>query len=68
MVIDSSEMFKDFTGVVTAVANFAGLPEHDFKYDPSHEFKGGGCDKRRHRHHPDFFAEGGRCARRNRRF
>ncbi|CAM9434471.1 unnamed protein product [Laminaria digitata] len=59
MVIDSSQMFKDFTGIVAAVAEFAGLPEHNFKYDPSHEFKGG-CPKRNHRHGPDYFAQGGR--------
>lgn len=60
MVVDSSEMFVDFTGTVSRVAEFAGLPKHDFEYDPKHEFRGI-CTKRRHRHGPDFFAEGGRC-------
>eukprot|EP00904_Undaria_pinnatifida_P000340 jgi/Undpi1/10306/HiC_scaffold_28.g12757.m1 len=59
LAIDSAEMFKDFTAVVAAVAEFAGLPEHDFKYDSSHEFKGG-CPKRSRRHGLDFFADGGR--------
>lgn len=59
MVIVWSEMFEDFTGVVTAVAKFAGLPEHIFKYDPSHEHKSG-CSVRDHDIGNDFFAEGGR--------
>lgn len=60
MVINSSEMFTDFTAVVVAVADFAGLPEHSFKYNPSHKFTGGGCDKSKRRHDNDYFADGGR--------
>lgn len=60
MVIDSNDLFENFTAVVAAVAEFAGLPEHNFTYDSSHEFKGGGCDTRRLRRGPDTFAEGGR--------
>ncbi|CAM9593351.1 unnamed protein product [Laminaria digitata] len=60
MVVDSSELFKDFTAVVTAVAEFAGLPEHHFNYDSSHEFKGAGCDTRKHHRGLDYFADGGR--------
>lgn len=62
MVIDSSDMFTNFTAVVAAVADFAGLPAHVFKYDSSREFKGGGCDKRKRRHGNDYFADGGRFA------
>eukprot|EP00904_Undaria_pinnatifida_P000341 jgi/Undpi1/10307/HiC_scaffold_28.g12758.m1 len=59
MVIDWSELLEDFTGVTTAVAKFAGLPQHSFKYDPSNEHKTG-CSIRDHAIGNDFFAEGGR--------
>ena len=60
MVIDSSEMFADFTAVVAAVADFAGLPEYSFEYNSSHEFKGGDCPERERTHSNDYFADGGR--------
>ena len=44
MIIDSSDMLKNFTHVVAAVIEFAGLPEHSYKYDSSHEHKTG-CDE-----------------------
>ena len=44
MIIDSSDLFKNFTHVVAAVTEFAGMPEHNYMYDSSHEHKTG-CDK-----------------------
>ena len=67
IIIGLSEILTGFAAVVAAVAEFAGLPEHDFTYDPSHEFRGGGCDKRHHRHGPHYFAEGGRFVGSNKR-
>ena len=58
-VVDSSEMFADFLGTVATVAEWAGLPHHDFEYD-QHEFSGTCSDDGRRRHRPDFFADGGR--------
>lgn len=58
MVIDSAEMFVNFTETVAIVAEWAGLPEHEFEYD-KHEFKGDCRDKVRHHNQPDFFTDGG---------
>lgn len=60
MVIDSSEMFADFTTVLAAVADFAGLPEHSLKYDSSREYRG--CNVHGRRHGNDYFGPGGRFA------
>ena len=59
LVVDSSEMFVDFVGTVARVAEWAGLPQHDFEYD-QHEFSGTCSSDSRRRHRPDFFADGGR--------
>lgn len=59
MIIDSSEMFANFTAVVGAVAEFAGLPEHEFKYDSSNEFKGE-CSERGRSEGINYFEHGGR--------
>lgn len=52
-------MFVDFLGTVARVAEWAGLPQHDFEYD-QHEFSGTCSRDSRRRHRPDFFADGGR--------
>lgn len=59
MIIDASEMLADLIAVVTAVAEFAGLPAHTFVYDPSKEHKTG-CTERDHRSGRDYFIDGGR--------
>eukprot|EP00904_Undaria_pinnatifida_P002702 jgi/Undpi1/12432/HiC_scaffold_5.g02103.m1 len=41
MIIDGSDMLKDLTAVVAAVTEFAGMPEHNYTYDSSHEHKTG---------------------------
>lgn len=60
LVVDSSEMFGDFLGTVARVAEWAGLPQHNFEYE-QHEFSGScsSSDSRRPQR-PEFFAEGGR--------
>lgn len=60
LVVDSSEMFVDFLGTVARVAEWAGLPQHDFEYD-QHEFSGACGNDSQHHDIPDFFAAGGRC-------
>lgn len=60
MVVDSSELYEDFTAAVAAVAEFASLPAHKFEYDSSREFKRGACNNYKERHIPNYFAEGGR--------
>lgn len=57
-MVDSSEMFADFTATVARVAEWAGLPEHHFEYE-KHEFSGA-CGDPNHPDQPDFFADGGR--------
>ena len=60
MIIDASDMLANFSAVVNAVATFAGLPEHDFQYDPSHEHKTG-CLEYDQRLGNNYFVPGGRC-------
>lgn len=60
MIVDSSEMFEDFIAVVAAVAEFAGLPAHNFEYDSSNEFKGGDCEDDEGGEGNGYFADGGR--------
>eukprot|EP00904_Undaria_pinnatifida_P005119 jgi/Undpi1/1737/HiC_scaffold_11.g05126.m2 len=59
MIIDASDMLANFSAVVNAVATFAGLPEHDFQYDPSHEHKTG-CLEYDQRLGNNYFVPGGR--------
>ncbi|CAM9754238.1 unnamed protein product [Scytosiphon promiscuus] len=59
LVVDSAEMFVNFTATVASVAQWAGLPEHEFEYD-RHQFEGTCTGDRRRRHLPDFFAQDGR--------
>ncbi|CAN0455113.1 unnamed protein product [Ectocarpus sp. 12 AP-2014] len=66
LVIDSAEMFVNFTETVAVVAEWAGLPEHEFEYD-KHEFKGACRDKIRYHNQPDFFADGGRYVEKEKR-
>eukprot|EP00904_Undaria_pinnatifida_P002698 jgi/Undpi1/12429/HiC_scaffold_5.g02101.m1 len=56
MIIDSSDMFKNFTHVVAAVTEFAGMPEHSYMYDSSHEHKTG-CDKPEGGRYDELFEE-----------
>ncbi|CAM9125949.1 unnamed protein product [Ascophyllum nodosum] len=59
LVVDSAEMFKDFTGTVARVAAFGGLPDHKFEYDPKHEFRGA-CTSHRQSFDSGFFSKGGK--------
>lgn len=59
MIIDASDMLTDAVAVVTAVAEFAGLPAHTFEYDSSNEHKTG-CLERDHRMGTNYFVDGGR--------
>ncbi|CAM9344154.1 unnamed protein product [Ectocarpus sp. 12 AP-2014] len=56
LVVESSEMFRDFTGTLDKVARHIGLPPHRFSYDSRHQHASAPCE----RHHPELFAEGGR--------
>lgn len=59
MIIDSAEMFADFNKTLARVAEFVGLPEFNFKYDPTHQRKGE-CKEGGAGYGPEFFAVGGR--------
>lgn len=59
MIVDASDMLADFVAVVTAVAEFSGLPAHTFKYNPSREHKTG-CLARDQKFHNNYFVDGGR--------
>ncbi|CAM9353035.1 unnamed protein product, partial [Phaeothamnion confervicola] len=37
VVLDSNELFANFTGVLDRVTAFAGLPPFPYRYDPSHQ-------------------------------
>ncbi|CAM9814712.1 unnamed protein product [Ectocarpus fasciculatus] len=56
LVVESSEMFGDFTGTLAKVARHVGLPPHDFSYDSRHQHASPPCEEK----HPELFAEGGR--------
>ncbi|CAM9265904.1 unnamed protein product [Pylaiella littoralis] len=56
LVVESSEMFGDFKGTLDAAARHAGLPQHEFEYDPRHQHSSETCQTNR----PELFAEGGR--------
>lgn len=58
MIVDSGEMFTDFTGTLHRVANHFGLPPHDFEYNSRHQHSSGSCERRR----PELFAKGARYA------
>lgn len=62
MVIGAEEMYADFTTVLAAAAEFAGLPENRFVYDVRREHKNEGCAEQDHREGNDYFVAGGRCA------
>ena len=59
MIIDASDMLTDAVAVVTAVAEFAGLPAHTFQYDSSREHKTG-CPGQERRMGTNIFGDGGR--------
>ncbi len=52
LIVESAEMFRDFTSTLDAVTRHAGLPPHDFEYDSTYQH--GTCEKKR----PDLFATG----------
>lgn len=57
-ILDSAEMFANFTDAVKRVAEFAGLPAYDFRYTTGHEFKSV-CETQQWPEEPDFFAPQG---------
>ena len=56
MVIESGEMFADFTGTLDRVAHHVGLPPHDFEYNAGHQHASSVCEQRR----AELFAKGAR--------
>lgn len=56
LIVDSGEMFGDFTGTLSKVAHHAGLPPHDFEYNSIHQHSSNACE----RHRPELFAKGAR--------
>ncbi|CAM9980056.1 unnamed protein product, partial [Phaeothamnion confervicola] len=43
LVLDSNELFANFTGVLDRVTAFAGLQPFAYEYDPSRRFPDGKC-------------------------
>ncbi|CBJ33642.1 similar to heparan sulfate sulfotransferase [Ectocarpus siliculosus] len=56
LVIDSSELYRDFLPTLERAARHLGLPPHDFYYDSDFQHGTGACKDNR----PQFFGEDGR--------
>ncbi|CAM9873363.1 unnamed protein product [Ectocarpus sp. 4 AP-2014] len=56
LLIDSSELYRDFLPTLERAARHLGLPAHDFYYDSHFQHSTGACKNDR----PQFFGENGR--------